>query len=187
MKLVANLKLNPTPDQERALRLTLERCNVACNWLSERAWQTKTFRQFDLHKISYQDLRVKFQLSAQVAVRCIAKVADAYKLDQKTKCTFRKHSAQPYDDRILRFVTDEKVSLWLLSGREKIGYVCGDHQHQLLAHRKGEVDLMFVRGKWYLAAVCDFNDPKLSFGVWNAGTATTQTITPLATLPEGVS
>jgi IS605 OrfB family transposase len=179
MKLVANLKLTPTPVQERELRLTLARCNEACNWLSERAWQTKTFRQYDLHQLSYQDLRAKFQLPAQVAVRCIAKVADAYQLDRKTRRTFRKHSAQPYDDRILRFVSDEKVSLRLLSAREKIRYVCGDHQRQLLAHRKGEVDLMFVRGKWYLAAVCDFDDPKLltpegvlgvDFGIVNIAT-----------------
>jgi IS605 OrfB family transposase len=161
MKLVANLKLNPTPEQEHTLRLTLERCNEACNWLSERAWETKTFGQYDLHKLSYQALRAKFQLSAQVAVRCIAKVADAYKPDEKKKRTFGKHAAQPYDDRILRFVCDEKVSLWLLSGREKIGYVCGDHQRQLLEHRKGEVDLMRVRGKWYLAAVCDLDNPAL--------------------------
>jgi IS605 OrfB family transposase len=179
MKLVANLKLTPTPAQERALRLTLERCNEACNWLSERAWGTQTFRQYDLHQLSYQDLRAKFQLSAQVAVRCIAKVADAYKLDQKTKRAFRKHAAQPYDERILRFVSDEKVSLWLLSGREKIDYVCGEHQRQLLEHRKGEVDLMFVRGKWYLATVCDFDDPTLltpegvlgvDFGIVNIAT-----------------
>lgn len=179
MKLVANLKLNPTPEQERQLRLTLERCNGACNWLSERAWETQIFRQYDLHKLAYQELRAQFELSAQVAVRCIAKVADAYKLDQKTKRTFRKHAAQPYDERILRFVSDGRVSLWLLSGREKIDYVCGDHQRQLLAHRKGEVDLMHVRGQWYLAAVCDFDDPKLltpegilgvDFGIVNIAT-----------------
>jgi IS605 OrfB family transposase len=179
MKLVANLKLTLTPAQERELHLTLARCNEACNWLSERAWQTKTFRQYDLHKICYQEVRETFELSAQVTIRCIAKVADAYKLDQKTQRTFRKHAAQPYDDRILRFVCDEKVSLWLLSGREKIGYVCGDHQRQLLEHRKGEVDLMFVRGKWYLATVCDFDDPTLltpegmlgvDFGIVNIAT-----------------
>jgi IS605 OrfB family transposase len=28
-----------------------------------------------------------------------------------------------------------------------------------LSHRKGEVDLMLVRGKWYLAIVCDVADP----------------------------
>jgi hypothetical protein len=31
----------------------------------------------------------------------------------------------------------------------------------LLAHRKGEIALMLLRGKWYLAAVCNFDDPKL--------------------------
>jgi IS605 OrfB family transposase len=31
----------------------------------------------------------------------------------------------------------------------------------LLKHRKGEVDLMFVLGNWYIAAVCDFDDPDL--------------------------
>jgi transposase len=40
-------------------------------------------------------------------------------------------------------------------------YVCGEHQRRLLEHRKGEVDLMFVRGKWYLASVCNFDDPDL--------------------------
>jgi IS605 OrfB family transposase len=161
MKLVANLRLKPAPEQEKLLRKTLERCNEACNWLSERAFKDKTFRQYDLHKLCYHDLRAKFEITAQVAVRCIAKVADAYKINRKTQRIFRKHSAQPYDDRILRFCADDIVSLWLLPGREKIAYVCGDHQRKLLEHRKGEVDLMFVRRKWYLAAVCDFDEPKL--------------------------
>jgi putative transposase len=30
----------------------------------------------------------------------------------------------------------------------------------LLAYRAGEVDLMFVGGKWYLAVVCDIPDPE---------------------------
>lgn len=161
MKLIANLKLKPDATQARALKATLERCNEACNWLSERAFGAKIFRQYDLHKLCYHDLRAKFEITAQVAVRCIAKVADAYKIDQKTQRTFRKHSAQPYDDRILRFCANDIVSLWVLPGREKISYVCGDHQRKLLEHRKGEIDLMFVRGKWYLAAVCAFDDPKL--------------------------
>jgi putative transposase len=160
MKLVANLKLKPTHEQEKMLRDTLERCNEACNWLSAQAWEAKVFGQFNLHKLCYHELRAKFEITAQVAVRCIAKVADSYKIDQKVQRTFRKHSAQPYDDRIIRFCADDVVSLWVLSGREKIKHVCGDHQRELLKHRKGEVDLMYVRGKWYLAAVCDFDDPK---------------------------
>lgn len=161
MKLVANLKLKPTTEQEQSLQDTLARCNEACNWLSEKAFEARVFRQFDLHKLCYAELRAKFSLTAQVAIRCIKKVADGYKVDQKVQRTFRKHSAQPYDDRIFRFVSGDMVSIWLLPGREKIAYACGDHQRQLLEHRKGEVDLMFVRGKWYLSAVCDFDDPKL--------------------------
>lgn len=179
MKLVANLRLNPSPEQELALRTMLERCNRACNWLSEQAWNTETFRQYDMHKAFYREARASFGLSAQVAVRCIAKVADAYKVDKKTQRVFRKHSAQPYDDRIIRFVSGDLVSLWLLEGREKIPYVCGEHQRELMKHRKGEVDLMFVRGKWYLAAVCDIDDPGLltpdgmlgvDFGIVNIAT-----------------
>jgi hypothetical protein len=37
---------------------------------------------------------------------------------------------------------------------------CGERQRALLAYRAGEVDLMFVGGKWYLAVVCDMPDPE---------------------------
>jgi putative transposase len=161
MKLVANLKLKPNTAQQSALRETLERCNEACDWISQRAWETKTFKQFNLHKLVYAEARERFGLSAQVTVRCIAKVADSYKRDTKTQRVFREHSAQPYDDRIFRFAADDHISIWLLKGREKIPYVAGEHQRKLLECRKGEVDLIFVRGKWYISAVCDFDDPKL--------------------------
>lgn len=179
MKLVANLKLHPTPDHARLLKDTLERCNEACNWLSAEAFAAKTFRQYDMQKVFYYPLRERFGLTAQVAIQCIKKVADAYKIDQKTQRIFRKHAAQPYDDRILRFVSGDLVSLWLLNGREKVPYVCGEHQRRLMEHRKGEVDLMLVRGKWYLSAVCDFDDPGLltpdgmlgvDFGIVNIAT-----------------
>jgi len=161
MKLVANIKLKPTQDQEALLRTTLERTNEACNWLSEKAFAVKTTRQFDMHKLFYAELRSRFELTAQVAVRCIAKVSDSYKTGKDTQREFRTHAAQPYDDRIFRFVAEDTVSIWLLGGRAKIPFVCGDHQRKLLEHRKGEVDLMLVRGNWYIACVCDFEDPGL--------------------------
>lgn len=161
MKLVANIKLLPTPEQHELLKQTLEQANEACNWISERAWEAKTFKQFALHKLTYAAVRQEFALGAQVAVRCVAKVADAYKLDTKVQRTFRKHSAQPYDDRIFRFLNDFAVSIWTLGGRIKVPCVTGEHQRKLLAHRKGEVDLMFVRGEFYVACVCDIDDPEM--------------------------
>lgn len=163
MKLVANIQLKPTREQADLLRRTLEVCNAACNFLSKRGFEAGAVRQFDLHKLAYAEARVEFGVAAQVAVRCIAKVADAYTTHKANGrepklITFRKHSAQPYDDRIFRLMPDA-VSIWTLDGREVIPFVCGERQRKLLAFRKGEVDLMLVKGKWFLAVVCDVPDP----------------------------
>src|SRR5919202_3179195 len=103
MKLSVQLKLQPTPPQVDALRRTLETANAACDYISQVAFSTQTFRQFAIHKLTYQAVRETFGLAAQLAVRCIGKVADAYKLSRKTQRTFQPHGALPYDDRILSF------------------------------------------------------------------------------------
>jgi hypothetical protein len=77
VKLVASIRLLPTPEQAVLLRDTLERCNAGCNWLAGLAADTKTRRQFDLHKLAYAALRARFGLYSQAVVRCIAKVADS--------------------------------------------------------------------------------------------------------------
>lgn len=161
MKLVVNVKLNPSAEQSAALRRTLETCNAACNWLSAEGFKSGVLRQYDLHKLAYKGVRKRFGLTAQAAVRCIAKVADAYKLDRRTQRLFRKHAAQPYDERILRFCAGDVVSIWALNGRLKIPCALGERQRRLLPFRKGEVDLMLVRGKWYLACVCDVDEPEV--------------------------
>ena len=49
--------------------------------LASRAWHHRTFRQLELHRLAYYQVRERFGLSAQMAVRGIAKVVDAYALD----------------------------------------------------------------------------------------------------------
>jgi len=80
MKLTINLKLQPSPAQQATLLQTLERANTACDAISATAWQTQTFGQYALHKATYYAIKTRFGLSAQMTVRCIAKVADAYTL-----------------------------------------------------------------------------------------------------------
>ncbi len=160
MKLVANLKLTSTEAQHEALLATLTVANRACTWLSGQAWDTKTFGQFALHKLAYERCRELFGLAAQMTVRCIAKVADAYKLDRKTRRRFKRYAAQPYDDRIFRLCSDTHLSIWTVHGRLTIPYQCGERQRALLAYRKGEVDLMYVRGVFYIAVVCDVLEPE---------------------------
>ena len=113
MKLTAQIKLNPSPAQADALRRTLEAANAACAAMSHTAWETKTFRQFVLHKLAYDDTRERFGLSAQVAVRSIAKVADAYKLD---KCTPRSFAPLGAGLRRLRSSRSTLPPLRCLSG-----------------------------------------------------------------------
>lgn len=166
MKLVANIKLTPTKEQKRLLLTTLERCNAACNRLSEIAFQSGQTRKFDLQKIGYNLARSEFGLGAQPVIRCIAKVADAYTAHKANnpklaQIKFRAHAAQPYDDRIISFKANDIVSIWTLDGRIKVASVMGKAQRDMLTFRKGEVDLMFIRGEFYLACVCDIDDPKL--------------------------
>ena len=49
MQLIVQVKLMTTPEQARVLKHTLETANAACNHISQRAWEAKTFRQYHLH------------------------------------------------------------------------------------------------------------------------------------------
>lgn len=163
MQLTAQLKLKPSPEQAEALAQTMAVGNAACNYISKRAWESKTFRQFDLHKLCYRAVRVDFALSAQAAVRTIAKVADAYKLGRNTKRVFKANGAVCFDNRLLSY-TASTVSIWSVGGRLRIPFTCGDRQHKLLTGQKGESDLVFVRGKWYLLATCVIRDAEPTSG-----------------------
>lgn len=160
MKLIAQLQLKPTEEQAQALKDTLQTANAACDYLSGLAWDSQTFGQFALHKIGYTGAREQFNLSSQVIVRCVSKVADSYKLDKKVKRTFKPLGAISYDDRILTYQMDKgQVSIWTTAGRIKIPFVRGERQAELLKTRQGESDLVLVKGKFYLLATCNVEEP----------------------------
>jgi putative transposase len=161
MPLTAKVKLLPTPEQADALKRTLETANAACNYISERAWKERSFRQYSLHKLVYYDVREQFGLSSQMTVRCISKVADAYKIDRKTHRTFRETGAIAYDSRILSWKEKEQaISIWTMDGRQTIVFACGDRQRELLQHQRGESDLVLIDGAFYLLATCEVESPE---------------------------
>ncbi len=160
MKLTVAIQLKPTELQAKRLLCTLERANLAANSISKIAWATGTFQQFKLHKLVYFETKKAFELAAQMVVRLVYKVTDAYKVDRKRQRVFTPHGSIAYDDRILRFfTTKEQVSIWTLKGRETIPFVCGPKQRDLLKFRKGESDLVFREGKWYLFVTVDIIEP----------------------------
>lgn len=148
MKLTLQIKLLPTQEQFTSLKNTLIEANTACNAISDTAWNKKLFNQFKLHREVYHPIKSSFNLSAQMVVRCISKVCDAYKLDRKVKREFRPLGAITYDARILSY-TNDGVSLWSVDGRLKgIKFVC--HNQKYIPYIKGEADLVFKKGKFYL-------------------------------------
>jgi putative transposase len=160
VKLIAQVKLQTTTEQLTALHETMQAANRACNYISSVAWERKTFKQFALHKLVYREVRKQFGLSAQVAVRCIAKVADAYKLDKQRMRKFKPLGAITYDDRILSWQLEHsQVSIWTTNGRIKISFVCGDKQREFIKARQGETDLILFRGHCYLSATCEIATP----------------------------
>jgi len=164
MKLIVNIKLKPLESQYSALFATLKEANKACDWISQEAFENKIYGQFALHKLVYRAVRDTFNLSAQMAVRCIAKCANSYKIQTEKQTTFKPTGSIAYDDRIMSFKKSDIVSIWTVEGRLNIPFVMGEHQRKLFQFRKGEVDLIFRKGEFYLNAVCDIEEPeKLGF------------------------
>ena len=160
MKLIAQVQLLPNDEQASYLLQTLEIANAACNAISDYAWEQQRFGQYPLHTALYYGIREQFGLAAQVAVRCLSKVADAYKKDKQTKRVFKPHSAIAYDDRILNWRLPSKtVSICTVGGRLNIPFVCGERQWERLQSQQGESDLAYVRGKFYLFATCVVDEP----------------------------
>ena len=149
MKLTLQMKLLPDDKQSKSLIETLKECNRVCNNISDTAWQNKIFNKFKLHHLVYHKIKSTSKLSAQALVRCIGKVADSYRPDKKTRRKFKPLGAIIYDIRILSYNIEKQiVSIWSVNGRLKIPFVC--HNPKYLPYIKGEADLVYKKGKFYL-------------------------------------
>jgi len=148
MKLTLQIKLLPDRDQSDLLLKTIKESNTACNAISEIAFTKRMYNQFRLHKETYYLIKESFQLSAQMVIHCISKVADAYKKDRNNRRSFRLLGAITYDSRIMNYKPNHIVSLWAIGGRLNIPFVC--HNEKYLPYVTGEGDLVYRKDKFYL-------------------------------------
>jgi IS605 OrfB family transposase len=131
-------KLNPTPLQLEKLEVVLHAFAEACNYTNQ-VIKPEITSKLTIQGIVYEDLRAKFGLPANLAVRACARVGanrlTAKKKDKPVKA-FKPTSAD-YDARIFAFrEKDWTVSLTTLSGREHIKINAGNYQRGKLAGRK---------------------------------------------------
>ncbi|MFG2056863.1 RNA-guided endonuclease InsQ/TnpB family protein [Micromonospora sp. NPDC048930] len=180
MKIVVQVRLYPDAAQRAALRTTLDLCNDGANLASAEAFQRRTYAKQALQRLTYGRLKA-MGLSAQPAIHVARKVAGAYatlkanirtgnlgkpwsKRRRKAEAkpiVFRRDAAQPFDDRCLSWqLADRTVSIWAVGGRlNRVRFGCSEQQYAtLVAHRRGESDLVHCDGKWFLYATCDIPD-----------------------------
>lgn len=159
MKLTLQTQLLPTLDQVSALEATLNAFNAAADWLAGEAFAAKVANKIALQKTHYALLRQKFSLSAQMSVRCIAQVCEAYKRDKAKRPHFRKFAAMPFDQRMMSFKGVDRVSLLTLGGRIIVPVVMGGYQRERFTPAVGQSDLVRRRdGKWFLLVTIDLPD-----------------------------
>jgi IS605 OrfB family transposase len=156
MKLTTKIKLNPTLEQGLMVRSTIEISNQICNEISRLAFEQKDINQYELHKLVYHPIKEQFNAGSQQVVRAIGKVFDSYKLNKTKLRSFKKYGAVPYDARMLTFVPEGKyISLWTNEKRLQIPYLCSDEQIENLKTQKGESDLVYLNGNFYLYCTYD--------------------------------
>jgi transposase len=104
-------------------------------------------------------IRKKYGLSAQLAIRAIAKTCEAYKLNKNKQPKFKKYSAITYDNRILTFkeLNGEfpQVSLTTLYDRHLYDIHIRNYFADRMNKIKRQTDLVYQNGKFYLYATCD--------------------------------
>ncbi|MFB7083831.1 RNA-guided endonuclease InsQ/TnpB family protein [Streptomyces sp. NPDC056296] len=185
MKLVVQVRLLPTPMQAAALEATLRACNAAATWVSEVAFERGEFKNFALRKLTYEQVKSRWCLGAQAAQHTIKKVCDAYAtLRANVKAgrfgrsgsarhpsvmekpvVFRRFGAQPFDDRMLSWqIARRTASVWTVGGRMKdVAFTASAEQLATLArYRKGESDLIYRDGMWFLNATCEVPEAPLN-------------------------
>lgn len=155
MKLTLQMQLLPTPDQKKILLATMGLFNEAATFAAKLGFDKGVVSQPSIHKLAYKEIRERFGLSAQMAVRAIGKAVECFHRD-KTKCpTFKPRGAVTYDQRILGFKGLDKVSLWAIGGRMILPMVYGEYQRERFDRIKGQVDLVYRGGKFFLYATVD--------------------------------
>ena len=102
--------------------------------------------------VAYKEIRAKFGLSANLAIRAIARACAALKVPAKMHSKFDPTSID-YDQRIFSFHEwNWTFGLTLLSGRVKLATVLGDRQQSMLKGRKPTSAVLVKRrdGGYYL-------------------------------------
>jgi putative transposase len=154
------LKLAPSPEQHTALLETMHAFNDACTAIAQVAYDNQLANKFTLQKLVYAAVRQQFGLSSQMAIRAISKTTEVYKRDKSIQPFFRREGAITYDERLMSLKGPGEVSLLTLSGRVLVPLRIGEYQASRLDQIKGQADVLYRNGTFFLAVTLDVATPE---------------------------
>ena len=156
-------KLRTAEGEAEKIKETAIAFRDACNYISEVAFRQKCFNPVALHHITYRDVREKFGLLANLAVRARDRVSKSYKQNKHRQHNFRQLSMD-LDKRLFTLFRngDFKVSISTLSGRVKPVLDIGDYQCELLNNPVKDAKISFRNGDIYIhiAVSCEVPEPE---------------------------
>jgi IS605 OrfB family transposase len=123
-------KINPTPEQVAKIEATLQSFADACNYINEVV-QPKITHNVTIQNQVYGDVRERFGLASNLAIRAINRVSANRKTAKRMGKPVRKFlpTSADYDARIFSFrEKDWSVSLTLVGGRERLLVDVGSYQ-----------------------------------------------------------
>lgn len=145
-------KLAPTTEQVSDIDATLKAFAGACDFAADTARTIGSTNKVKVQHEAYREIRERFGLSANLAIRAIARACAALKVPEKMHSAFAPTSID-YDARIFSFHEwNWTFGLTLLSGRVKIATALGDRQKGMLKGRRPTAAVLVKRrdGEYYL-------------------------------------
>ena len=155
VNVILKVKLKTNEIHHSALLRTMNEFNRICNELSIIAHTTETYNKVQLQRNAYHGMReTHSDFSSQLTIRAIDVVTATYKKKRsKNPNYFKKTSAVVYDDRVITFKGTDSVNIWTNDGRVEIPIKIYDEEK--FKYRKGQVDLVYQNGKFYLLCTLD--------------------------------
>jgi putative transposase len=154
-------KLAPTPEQIADIDATLEAFAAACDFAAETARAIGSTNKVKVQHACYAEMRLRFGLSANLAIRAIARACATLKVPEKMHSKFAPTSID-YDARIFAFQEwNWTFGLTLLSGRVKIATVLGERQKSMLKGKKPTAAVLVRHrdGQYFLHVQIDEEAP----------------------------
>lgn len=154
--------MSPSNVASEAIRATVARFASACDFVLVLATREKTSNKVKLQHLVYHDIRKQFGLTANLAVRSIARVAWAIKAATRKGKAVKKirPTSIDYDERIFAYrENEEAVSLSTVNGRVHVPLVLGQYQRDALRGKKPTAAKVVIKDRGLYIHIVIEDDP----------------------------